>query len=247
MRTLRLAFPRLGTSVILLQWLGNLILILLAFAWLQIPDSHVWQFLFSLISAAVLVFAFFGLHAKSFQKLRSTPSTTAWWMRLLVLFIVTALGYLLLQIIEVGRNHEALYAGYWNSKFSAGQRSFFTFERLVSWQDHIYDLLQWLLVALLLPVAFVGGTAGLRGSLASIGNIYRHLLYWLVVVLFGFAGSYVSSLLVGWTPSHGTAIEILSVVLRLGAAYTLDILLWCFVLALMATYSGSDGPKVTEQ
>lgn len=247
MTSLRLAFRKLGKGVIVLQWFGNLVLMLLAFAWLQIPDSHAWQFLFSVTSALALALAFLGLHARTFQKLRGTPPTAAWWLRLLILLVVIAHGYFLLQFIGIGRTHEALYAGYWNSKFSAGQRGFFTFQRLVEWQDHVYDLLQWLLVALLLPIAFVSGATGLRGCLASIRNIYRHAVYWLVLVLFGFAGACMTSLLAGWKPGHGTAMEILSMLLRLGAAYTLDILLWCFVLALMAVYSTDEQAKKTEQ
>ncbi len=246
MTNLKLACKRLGTGIVLLQWFGNLVLLLLAFAWLQIPDSHTWQFLFSLLSAAVLVLAFLALHARTFRRLCAVTPAAPWRLRLLILFAVILLGYFLLQLIGFGRGHETLFAGDWNSRFSAGRRSFFTFQRLVVWQDHFYDLLQWLLVALLLPIAFVGAVGGLRGGTLSIRDIYRHLLYWLVVVVFGFAGSYVTSLLVGWTPGQGTAIEILSVLLRLGTAYTLDVLLWCFVLALMAVYAvraASTGPE----
>ena len=238
MTSIRLAFARLSAGVILLQLFGNLVLILLSLAWLQIPDSHTCQFLFSMFSAVVLVVAFLVLHAHTFQKVRAVPPTSALWLRLLVLAAVIVAGYLLLQLIGIGRSHETLYAGYWNSKFSAHQRAFFTFERLVAWQEHFYDLMQWLLAAILLPMAFVGASAGLRGSGRYIGRIYRHLLYWLTVVFSGFAGAWITSLLAGWTPGHGTATEILSVLLRLGTAYTVDILLWCFVLALMAVYAG---------
>jgi hypothetical protein len=242
MTTIRLAFAKLSTGVILLQWLGNLALILLALAWLQIPDSHTWQFVFSVLSAAALVLAWLSLYARTFQKLRNMPPMAPWWVRLLVLAGVVVLGYFVLQLIGIGRSHEALYAGYWNSQFSAHQRAFFTFERLVAWQDHFYDLMQWLLAALLLPIAFVGAIARLRGIGAPICRIYRRGLYWLVVLISGFVGSWITSLLAQWTPGHGTTIEILSVLLRLGAAYTLDILLWCFVLALMAVYA-ADQPK----
>lgn len=247
MTNLKLAWKRLGIGMVLLQWFGNLVLLLLAFAWLQIPDSHTWQFLFSSLFAGVLVFAFLALHARTFRRLCAVTPTAALWLRLLILLGVIFLGYFLLQLIGVGRGHEALFAGYWNSKFSAAQRSFFTFQRLVVWQDYFYDLLQWLLIALLLPIAFVGAASGLRGGTLSIRGIYRHLLYWLVVVVFGFIGSYITALLVGWTPGHGTATEILSVLLRLGTAYTLDSLLWCFVLALTAVYSvraASTEPKL---
>ncbi len=192
MTSLKLACKKLGTGIVLLQWLGNLGLMLLAFAWLQIPDSHMWQFLFSLLSAAILVLAFLALHARTFQKLCGVPTESPWWLRLLIMFAMVLLGYFLLQLIGIGRSHEMLFAGYWNSKFPAGQRSFFTFQRLVAWQDHFYDLLQWLLVALLLPVAFVGAVSGLRGGTLSVRSIYRHLLYWLVVVIFCFIGSYLT-------------------------------------------------------
>ncbi len=156
MTNLRLAFARLRAGVVMLQWFGNLVLMLLAFAWLQIPDSHTWQFLFSLITALALVLAFLGLHAHTFRKLGAVPLAAPWRLRLLMLFVVILVGYFLLQLIGVGRGHEPLFAGYWNSRFPAAQRSFFTFQRLVEWQDHFYDLLQWLLAALLLPIAFVG-------------------------------------------------------------------------------------------
>jgi hypothetical protein len=237
MTTLQAAFRKLSTSVVLLQWCGNLVLILLAFAWLQIPDSHAWQFLFTLLTAAALILAFLGLHARTIRKLLVASPTASRWLRLLVLLAVIILGYFLLQLIGVGRSHETLFAGYWNSKFSAGQRSYFTFQRLVQWQDYFYDLLQWLLAALLLPVAFVGAGSGLRGGWPSIRRIYGHLTFWVLVVIFGLTGSYITSLLAGWTPGHGTAAEIVSVLLRLGLAYTLDIILWCFVLALMAIYA----------
>lgn len=237
MTTLQAAFRKFRARIVLLQWSGNLVLILLAFGWLQIADSHTWQFLFSLLTAVVLILTFLSLHAHTFRKLLETSSAASRWLRLLVLFAVIILGYFLLQLIGVGRSHEALFAGYWNSKFSAGQRSVFTFQRLVQWQDYFYDLLQWLFVAFLLPVAFVGAGIGLRGGWPSIRRIYGYPTYWLLVVIFGLAGSYFTSSLAGWTPGHGTAVEIISVLLRIGFAYTLDILLWCFVLALMAIYA----------
>jgi hypothetical protein len=42
--------------------------------------------------------------------------------------------------------------------------------------------------------------------------------------------------LAGWTPSAGLAGQTLSIVARLGAAYILDIMLWCFILGLAAHY-----------
>lgn len=247
MTPLQAAFRRLTAGTVLLQWFGNLVLILLLFAWLQIPDSHTWQFLLSLLFAAVLIVAFLSLHVHTFRKLLAVAPVAPRWLRLLVFLVVIILGYCLLQLIGVGRSHEALFAGYWNSKLSAGQRSFFTFQRLVQWQDLFYDLLQWLLAALLLPVAFIGAGNRLRRSWPSILRVYRHLAYWVLVVIFGLAGSYLTSLLAGWMIGHGTAIEIISMLLRLGVAYTLDVLLWCFLLALVGWYASAGTPAMESE
>jgi hypothetical protein len=244
MTTLKLAFRKLTPGIVLLQWAGNLAAMLLAFAWLQIPDSHAWQFIFSMLFGVLLVFAFLWLHARTFRILRPSDTAVPLWQRLLVLLIVIVLGHLLLHGIGIGRNHETLFAGYWNSKFSASMRSFFTYQRLVQWQENIYALLQWLFAAVLLPIAFVGASTGLRdGGWRQIGRVYRRLLYWLVAVLSGFIAAHLTSALASWTPGHGAAGEIISVVVRFGFAYTLDILLWCFVLALIAVSAEGNKPN----
>src|SRR5262249_52813114 len=163
MTSFRLALARLGAGIILLQWFGNLVLILLALAWLQVPDSHTWQFLFSMVSSAVLGFGFVALHVCPLQTLRAMPPKAPSGLRVLLLLAVIVFGYFLMQFIGIGRGHEAVFAGYWNSKFFAGLRTFFTFERLVEWQDHVYDLLQRLFVAVILPIAFICAATGIRG------------------------------------------------------------------------------------
>jgi len=235
MKSFRLAFKRLSTGVVLLQWFGNLAATLLAFLWLQIPDSHAWEFMFSILSAGLLVFAFLGLHAHTFRLLLPQDESASLWPRLFLLLLVIILGFFIFQGIDVGRHHEPLFAGYWNSRFSAGMRSFFTYHRLVQWQDYFYDLLQWLFAALLLPIAFMGALFGMRHRIwRQSGCVYRRIGYWLVVILAGILGELISSSVVSWTPGHGTAAEIASMLLRFGLVYTVDILLWCFVLATIA-------------
>lgn len=226
-----------GSGVVLLQWVGNLAFLLLAFAWLQIPDSHAWQFVFSLLTGAVLVIGFLWLHAHTFRKLRLVVDAGPLWTRLLLLLIVFVIGYFALGLIDKGRSYEGLFAGYWNSKLSPSMRATFTYEFLVRWQDRAYDLLQWLLAAILLPIAFVGGGAGFRGNAwRGFGRVYCKVLYWVTVVVAGFLGLWIWRGLVDWMPGHGVAGETLSVLVRVGLAYTVVILLWCFVLAVIASY-----------
>ena len=70
----------------------------------------------------------------------------------------------------------------------------------------------------------------------GLSYVYQRWQYWAAVFLCGFAGTRLTAALVSWTPGKGLVGETLSVVTRLAIAYTADILLWCFVLALTAVY-----------
>ena len=52
----------------------------------------------------------------------------------------------------------------------------------------------------------------------------------------GLGASAVTWALAGWTPSAGLAGQTFSIVARLGSAYILDVMLWCFILGLVAHY-----------
>ena len=49
--------------------MGNFLLMLLAAGWLQIPDSHTWQFAFSILSGVLLVVGFLWLYTATFRHL----------------------------------------------------------------------------------------------------------------------------------------------------------------------------------
>ena len=70
MQALRGARAKMSGRLLLSQWVGNLVLMLLAAAWLQIPDSHTWQFVFSMLSGVLLVVAFLFLYTATFHHLR---------------------------------------------------------------------------------------------------------------------------------------------------------------------------------
>jgi hypothetical protein len=230
MKTMRLAFKKMSIGVLLLQWFGNLAAMLLAFLWLQIPDSHAWEFAFSVLAAGLLAFLFLWLQAYTFRVLHPQSGIAPLWRRLLILLAMIGAGFLLNQAIDAGRAHEGLLAGYWNSRFSPGVRTLYTYQRLVQWQECAYNLLQWLLAALLLPIALLTAGGGWRHA----GRVYRRIIYWFTAVAAGLVGGLIGGALVSWTPGHGTVMEIISMLLRLGLTYTVGVILWCFVLAVMA-------------
>jgi hypothetical protein len=237
-QTLRQAGKLLTWRVLLWEWAGTLLLVLLAFAWLQIADSHVWQFAFSIVSGGLLVVAFIWVQTHVFRMLLARAQAGApFWLRFLTCLVLVGLWFLMMYWIGIALRHAPLYAGYWNSKLSPGLRYLFPFERLVSLQQWLWELAQWVVLALLAPIALEGGSARLDSAAwKRIGYVYRHWLYWLVAVVFGFSGSALSGVVVNWKPGSGVALEILSTLLRVGAAYTVVILLWTYALSLAAVY-----------
>jgi hypothetical protein len=209
MQALRGARARMSGRLLLSQWVGNFVLLLLAAAWLQIPDSHTWQFAFSVLSGVLLVVGFLLLYTATFHHLRPCAEPAPRWLSWLLLAGFLALWWLMLQAIADGRAHEALYAGYWNSQSPPWLRHSLGYSGLVAWQERFYDCLQCLWAGLLLPMA---------------------------VVLCGLGGSAITWALADWTPDAGLGGQTFSVVARLGIAYTVDILLWCFLLALVTYY-----------
>jgi hypothetical protein len=136
-----------------------------------------------------------------------------------------------------------LYAGYWNSQSPPWLRAHLGYSSLVAWQERLYDCAQWLMGGLLLPLAMETCACGLKaGWFVRAARAYRHWLYWLCVLVAGLGASAVTWALAGWTPSAGLAGQTLSIIARLGTAYILDIMLWCFILGLAAHYLDVPSP-----
>ena len=243
MQAFRGAVARFSGRLILSQLLGNFLLMLLAAGWLQIPDSHTWQFLFSMLSGVLLVIAFLWLYTATFRALLPCVARPPLWLSWILLAVFVALWWLLLQPIAVLRAHEALYAGYWNSQSPPWLRHHLGYSSLVAWQERLYDCAQWLVGGLLLPLAMETCACGLKaGWLGRAGRAYRYWLYWFCVLVAGLGASAVTWALAGWTPSAGLAGQTFSIIARLGTAYILDIMLWCFILGLVAHYLDVPSP-----
>jgi hypothetical protein len=237
MEAIRGVLSRLKGRLFLGQWLGNLLLMLLAACWLQIPDSHTWQFAFSMLSVVLLAAGFLWLYTATFRYLRACAAPPPRWLSWLLLAVFVVFWWLLLQPIAAGRAHESLFAGYWNSQSPTWLRYHLGYSKLVAWQECIYDCMQWMLAGLLLPIAVETCACGLLpGWLRRAVRVYRHWLYWLAVLVCGLGGSAITWALADWVPVAGLAGQTLSVAARLGFASTVESLLWCFILALVAYY-----------
>lgn len=236
---------RLSWKFVLLEWTSVLLLVILGIAWLQLPDSHLWQFVLSILLAVVLVAAALSFLAESFRRLRKPESSSPLWLRAIWILLFVAIWWLLHKPFDIGRAHEALFAGYWNSKLSPHMRVLFSFPRLVNLQEYFYSFLGWLIDVLLLPLAIEAGGVRLRADMGkNVLRVYRQWMYWVAAFIAMAAGMKITGWLVNWMPGKGVAAETMSVLSRLSIAYTIDILFWCFVLALVTEYlSASDAQR----
>lgn len=223
------------SRVVGLQWVGTAVLGLCAIAWLQIADSHVWQFVLSIVAAVCIALLFVWLYSATFRRVRVPERAAPMWLSAVVLAVVVGVWMIVGHPIDAGREHEALYAGYWNSKLSPGMRTVFTYMRLVELQDRFYDFVEFVIAGLLIPVAVEGMAAGV-GELRRVFSVYRRWRYWVVAAVAGAGATTISALLAGWTPGHSVTGEVLSVVVRMGVAYTVVVVLWCLVVAVVGRY-----------
>jgi hypothetical protein len=231
------AFSRFRFPVIMLQWADNLVLLFLAALWLQIPDSHAWQFALSMIFGVALIVSFCWIQISTFARIRPASARGSFWMRVAGFALVATLWFLLVRWISSGSEATPQYAYLWNSKLSPGLRITLSPPRMITGLNILLDVVIWAVTGLLLPIAIVLGTDGLRfPSWRDACRPYRRLLYWVAVVAFCIVATQLTSALVTWVPGRGVSGEIISVVLRLALAWTTDVLLWCLLLSFTAAW-----------
>jgi len=241
MMLLHATLSKFRLPLLIMQWTGNLLLLLFAFLWLQIPDSHTWQFAFSVVSAFLLAFAFCGLQVFTFARLRATTPSSALWIRLVSFAALFLIWLFVARWIASAGDHLWLYAADWNSKLSPAHRITWSPGRIESFLHWCLMVAQLILAGILIPAAIELGAAGLRRStFAVITHPWRRPFYWLVVILSGVCGVLITSALVSWTPGHSAGAQTFSVLARLLIAWIADIFLWMVVLTIAA--AAMDGP-----
>ena len=232
MNPLRPITPR----ILLLELAGNAVLALCAALWLEIPDSHAWQLILSVVLALAIAATFLWLHTAILHLLRQPLVPTRIWLGAILLGI----WLLLLQLPLAAAAHldyDAMRrAGYWNSQLDPHLRATLTFERLLAWQNDATQVFLWaILPALLLPFLIETVTTGIARPAwrAALRTLLRWQ-HWLSVIAISWSGNWIVTRLIDWHPSVSVRGELLSAALRLSLAYLIVVLLFTAVLAVVA-------------
>jgi len=221
---------RLSWRVVALAAGGSVALAVLAGLWLQIPDSHVWEFCLSIVLGLGILAGLIWLKTEVVRRMRLGVGATPQMMAVMAVWMVV--GWLLLQLVEALSVHVVERAGYWNSRLSAHQRTIFTEARLESWQnDAISTLLWFVLPGLLLPV-IVETVSG--GGLKTVGRVYLRWQMWLTVGVATVVGCWVAEKLLAWHPAESVRGELLSAVGRLGLLYVVLLGIGLVTVAVVA-------------
>ena len=220
---------------------------LMAATWLQYAAGHGWYFAVSLFTGGVLGVLFLSFWVATARRLRPCALRPPWPLACLLLAALLAFWWLSLQPIAAGRTHESLTAAYLNAQWPNWFGHGPGYSRLVAWQEHLYDCLQYILAGLWIPVALEMCACGLEpGWLLRALRLYRKPLYWCWVLLAGFAASAITWTLasLSWTSaltmpgrgSNSAAGLTFTMAISLITAFTLNIALWSGLLAAIAHY-----------
>jgi hypothetical protein len=229
----RRALPLFSARLVLGQIeLFGLVFLLFA-AWLRVPDASALDVVATVLLGLLIVavagcvesFVFLRLCGRE-RNMRPLLLGTLW------LIAAVALWFGWSALITSIRGNDFQRAAYWNSRLPHQLRYFFTFERIAQWLGWMWNTITSI-VAGLLVLAAASATCSTK-PLRAITAALRSFTYWLVLFVDAFAATTLTSSLINWTPSHGLREEMLSLILRLGAAILFDAIALSLLLAVIA-------------
>jgi len=235
--------------LVVLHIVGNALLLTGAALWLLVPEEHVWQLVFAVVSALLVVFLFVWLHAgtliyaadpapeKLLAAFRPRVRSLAW-----LLFGVMIL-YACLWVVASWSDSLAQASGYLYSKAPSALRPIRGGSTYYQLGAYLLAILFWyVLPAMLLPwtAAKVTGRSFRQGLKALLN--WR---YWLGMAAAACVGVWLPQLLLQWKPGTGLSQETASIAIRLAVAYALATAAWLTTAGLLGYFvSGENAPQV---
>jgi hypothetical protein len=220
-------------ALCILHFLGNAILLWIAYEWLSIPESSMMRLTESILLAAVLMIAALWLHGSALAHFASEdrsklrPALGIALKHLLALFVLS-LFVVVMYIALAG----------WDSSMETTTGTLKTVSDVALW------LLRWLILpVLLLPLAANVATTGFRGYTPAAWRVSKRFIYWIEVVVLLLAGIWVPLKIVTWVPKlDGFALQFTSVLVRFFVAYLLFVVAWL----LLESFTSGGKPRTSQ-
>jgi hypothetical protein len=242
---LRDALGLINLRLVLRQIGLALLVFALSIVWLRMPDASGLEVAGSVVLALILL-AVAGLGESALiLHLRGRALTPGRLLRGAALLLAGVLLWLAWgSLLDRIHGDDYADAGYLNSRLPHTLRYFFTFARIALWLGWIGTAVEWIGAGILALIA-VCATASAR-PIHAIARALRSATYWIAMIAAATAATVITGSLIQWTPGHGLRIEMLSLLLRLGAAILIDAAIACLLLAILAAIvRRADAPYAT--
>jgi hypothetical protein len=205
----------------------------LALIWLRIPDSGVLDVIVTCILGLLVLAVGAGGEAWLALRLTKNAVTRAKILRGALFFLATAIVWVFWDaLFEHLSGKDELYAGYINSRFSHSLRNVFSYEHVLRWLGWGWWLVEMLGTALLVVSAFA--LTASKEPKKAIGVTLRSGVFWLVFLIVLVCGVPAIAALAQWSPGHGLAIELTSLIVRMLLVVLLSGVASCAVLCVLA-------------
>ena len=217
----------------IMHFLGNAILLWVAYAWLSIGESSMILLTESILLGIVIAIAALWLHGSALahfaaeDRSRLRPALGAALRHLPPLFLLAIMAVVLYGLTV------------WLDSLMETKTGVV---RTVS--DVAIWVLQWLILpVLLLPLATGVVTKGFLGFSHEAWRRSKRLIYWVEVVVLLLAGIWVPLKLVTWVPKlDGFGLQMTSFLIRLLVAYLLFVVAWL----LLESFSSGGKPRTSQ-
>jgi hypothetical protein len=237
--------PRL----VVLHLVGNAVLLAAASMWLLIPEAHVWQLVAAAFSALLMILMFLWIHSGTFAY-AAEPAREKFrgaFLPRIGRLVWLAIGFFILfwcmRTVDGWTDSIWQTSGYLYSKAPSFLRPTSGPVSYGNALAYVFFILEWYVIpCILLPViaARVIGIS-LPAGLRTLGR----WKYWLSMAVTGLAGVWVTRLIMNWTPGMTLNEQMVSLVLRLGAAYVLATAAWLITVGVLGFFVGGESADAT--
>lgn len=238
-----------------LQVGGNLLLAVLAYGWLAIPDARLWQVAVSVIFGAALALAFLWLHGSTFEFFAQAHAGNSAGVRAAFRATLRRLPALVVWALLFGLVLWALdWAGGWvryaadwlGSALTLALRTPVSPQAVAGVLNAVLWVLAWVWAPLrLLPLAAEAAVNGFGGFTnarrAAARRVFRRGRYWIGYLVLLALGTWLPTVLIDWFPQvESLWAQALSLLLRFIAAYLLLVSAWLLLASLLTRLRSSN-------
>ena len=219
------------------QYVLTLLLILAGLAWTRLGDKHWWQVALTLLVPLLLAICVLELQAGTMRAFADDDGRRVKLVfGAMTLLVWVALFWACWALLDWCDDRISLWAGYVNSKASAGERAtVLTYAHLEKWMTVLEWVLRWIVVpGKLIPYAIASAQWSWRIPFRRMIRLLLNWRWWPAVVVAALVGVMVPGHFFAGVP-HGTVThQIWAVGLKLAASYVLVVGVWVLLLGWAA-------------